>query len=54
MDIKKQKEIYVKPYRQMQKMEDLFFSRLIKTEEDKKFIAKYCRLNEKLKAEEQY
>ncbi len=45
---------YEIPYRQSQKKYDLFYEKLSKVEENRNFIAKYCRLNEQLKDEEQY
>ncbi len=50
------KEIFIKeiPYRQLQKKYDLYYEKLYRLEENRNFIAKYCRLNEQLKTEEQY
>lgn len=53
-EYKKQKIKHKIPYRQMQKIYDLYYERLIKTENDRRFIAKYSRLSERLKEEEQY
>lgn len=53
-DYSKNKIINEKPYRQMQFKYDLLYQRLISREENERFWTKYCRLNEQLKAEEQY
>lgn len=53
-EYKKRKVKHEIPYRQMQKIYDMYYERLIKSEDDRRFIAKYSRLNERLKEEEQY
>ena len=53
-EYKKQNTKHEIPYRQMQKVYDLYYEKLIKSEDNRKFIAKYSRLNEQLKEEEQY
>lgn len=53
-DYSKEKIVKEKPYRQMQFKYDLVYKRLINSEDNNRFWEKYYRLNEKLKAEEQY
>lgn len=53
-DYKSKKIEFEKPYRQMQFHYDQIYKRLIRQEENEQFWSKYCRLNEQLKAEEQY
>ena len=53
-DYSKKKIEYEKPYRQMQFKYDLLYRKLVSREENNNFWNKYCRLNEQLKAEEQY
>lgn len=48
------KIVYEKPYRQMQFEYDSSYKKLIRFEENERFWAKYRKLNEQLKREEQY
>jgi len=50
----KEKIVQEKPYRQMQFKYDLLYIKLVRADENNRFWDKYCRLNEQLKAEEQY
>lgn len=48
------KIVYVPPYRQMQFKYDLSYKKLVHFEETERLLAKYWKLNEQLKREEQY
>lgn len=50
----KRKIVYRKGYKRFPCNTDLLYEKLNKIEENNIFLNKYCRLNERLKAEEQY
>lgn len=50
----KEKIEYIPKYRQMEKIQDLDYEKIIKKESLNKFMEKYISLNEKLKLEEIY
>ena len=55
MNVRNKERIeYIPKYRQMHKIQDLEYERIIKKESLDKFIEKYKRLKEQLNLEEEY
>lgn len=54
MNVKNKEIEYIPKYREMQKIQDLDYEKVIKKESLDKFMEKYISLNEKLKLEEIY
>ena len=50
----KEKIEYIPKYRQMQKIQDLEYEKIVKKESLDRFMQKYIRLNQRLNLEEQY
>lgn len=50
----KRKIVYRKGYKRFPYNTDLLYEKLTKLEENNNFIAKYCKLEKQLKAEERY